>query len=144
MTRGKTASRPRTGPRFQLVQTEQRTVRWRLLGGNNASLGAGAAECAGPPECLSAIALLKARLDVLSVDFRHVSGGRWRWTLHWDGESVAEATHAYGRRIEAHRGLDRFRLAAGTAGVEDIETVVDWRQKYRRNAPGESAANHRE
>ncbi|MCR6487369.1 YegP family protein [Amycolatopsis sp. OK19-0408] len=133
MTRGKTAGRPRTGPRFQLVRIGPQSMRWRLLGGNNASLGAGVAECAAPPECLLAITVLRARLDVLSADFRHVSGGRWRWSLRWDGEPVAEATHAYGRRIEAQRGLDRFRVAAVTAGVEDIETVVDWRQRYRRH-----------
>jgi hypothetical protein len=143
VTRGKTAGRLRTGPRFQLVRTEQQTLRWRLLGGNNVSLGAGVADCAGTLECLTAIKLLRARLDVVSADFRHVSGGRWRWVLRWDGEPVAEATHAYGRRIEAQRGLDRFRVAAVTAGVEDIETVVDWRQKYRRNPDGDSTPDYR-
>lgn len=119
-------------------------MRWRLLGGNNVSLGAGVAECAEATDCLAAIMLFRTRLDGLSADFRHVSGGRWRWLLRWDGEAVAEATHAYGRRIEAQRGLDRFRLAATAASVEDIETVVDWRQKYRRNNPGDSARPPRE
>jgi len=144
VTRGKAAGRLRNGPRFQLVLTEQQTLRWRLLGGNNVSLGTGVAACARPPECLTAITLLRARLDLLSADFRHVSGGRWRWLLRWETESVAEATHAYGRRIEAQRGLDRFRVAAATASVEDIETVVDWRQKYRRNAGDDSAPGYRE
>ncbi|MEA5366808.1 DUF1508 domain-containing protein [Amycolatopsis sp., V23-08] len=139
MTRGNTAGRLRSRPRFQLVQTEQRTLRWRLLGGNNVSLGAGVADCARETECLAAITVLKAHMELLSTDFRHISGGRWRWLLKLDGVSVAEATHAYGRRIEAQRGLDRFRLAAMTASVEDIETVVDWRQKYRRNSAGDSA-----
>lgn len=144
MTGGKTAGRQRNGPRFQLVRTEQRTLRWRLLGGNNVSLGAGVTECTEPRECLGAIALVRARLDVLSADFRHVSGGRWRWSLRWHGESVAEATHAYGRRIEAQRGLDRFRAAAVTADVENIETVVDWRRKYRRSATEDSTPDYRE
>ncbi|WP_410626741.1 DUF1508 domain-containing protein [Amycolatopsis sp. cmx-8-4] len=139
MTRGNTTERLRSRPRFQLVQTEQRTLRWRLLGGNNVSMGAGVADCARAAECLADIAALKAHLNSLSTDFRHISGGRWRWLLRLDEVPVAEATHAYGRRIEAQRGLDRFRVAATTAGIEDIETIVDWRQKYRRNPAGDSA-----
>ena len=122
------------------MRTEQLTLRWRLLGGNNVSLGAGAADCARPAECLTAITVLRTHMDLLGTDFRHVSGGRWRWLLRLDGVSIAEATHAYGRRIEAQRGLDRFRAAATTASVENIETVVDWRHKYRRTDSGERTA----
>lgn len=126
--------RAKGGPRFQLVQTEQRTLRWRLLGRNNVSLGTGTAEHARAVDCVASIAWLKSHLDVLRADFSHVSGGRWRWRLGTAENPVAEATHAYGRRIEAQRGLERFRLAVREAAVDTgAEALADWRRKYRRN-----------
>jgi len=122
-------------PRFQLVRTGPDRVHWRLLGGNNASLGAAATDFARVADCLSAIGWLRAHLDEPSVEFAHASGGSWRWRLRAADGPVAVATHAYGRRIEAQRGLDRFRtavVAADTARV--VETIADWRTKYRANA----------
>lgn len=128
-------------PRFQLVQTGEETIRWRLLGGNNVSLGSAPADYSRAEDCLVAIAWLNAHIAELTSDFSHLSGGRWRWRLRADDHIVAIATHAYGRRIEAQRGLDRFRSATTEAPVgEGIETIADWRRKYRRNS-GEHSPN---
>ncbi len=57
-----------------------------------------------------------------------------RWRLRTEDVVVATATHAYGRRIEAQRGLDRFRIAAADATTQGVETISDWRTKYRTNS----------
>ncbi len=124
-------------PRFQLVQTGEETIRWRLLGGNNVSLGSAPTDYPRAEECLVAITWLRAHITDLTSDFSHLSGGRWRWRLRDGDLLVAIATHAYGRRIEAQRGLDRFRSATTEAPTgEGIETIADWRRKYRRNSTG--------
>ncbi|WP_414940990.1 DUF1508 domain-containing protein [Amycolatopsis sp. cmx-11-51] len=129
----------RKNPRFQLVQTGEETIRWRLLGGNNVSLGSAPADYPRAEECLVAITWLSTHIVELTSDFSHLSGGRWRWRLHTDNRIVAIASHAYGRRIEAQRGLDRFRSATAEAAIgEGIETIADWRRKYRRNSAGNS------
>jgi len=121
-------------PRFQLVRTGHDRVHWRLLGGNNTSLGAAARDFARAADCLSAIGWLADHLDEPTVEFAHASGGRWRWRLRVAGNPVAVATHAYGRRVEAQRGLDRFREAVAAADpTRAVETIVDWRTKYRGN-----------
>ncbi|OLZ46358.1 DUF1508 domain-containing protein [Amycolatopsis coloradensis] len=126
-------------PRFQLVRTGEETIRWRLLGGNNVSLGSAPADYPRAEECLAAITWLSTHITDLTSDFSHLSGGRWRWRLHTDDRIVAIASHAYGRRIEAQRGLDRFRSATTEAAIgEGIETIADWRRKYRHNSPGQS------
>jgi hypothetical protein len=121
-------------PRFQLVRTGPATIRWRLLGGNNVSLGSAARDFARTTDCLAAIDWLGGHLDELTVEFAHAGGGRWRWRLRTEDDVVATATHAYGRRIEAQRGLDRFRLAAADATTQGVETISDWRTKYRTNS----------
>ncbi|MEV6911082.1 DUF1508 domain-containing protein [Amycolatopsis sp. NPDC051071] len=124
-------------PRFQLIQTGEKTIRWRLLGGNNVSLGSAPADFPRAGECLAAITWLHAHIAELTSDFSHLSGGRWRWRLRSGDRVVAIASHAYGRRIEAQRGLDRFRSATTEAAVgEGIETIADWRRKYRRDSAG--------
>lgn len=122
-------------PRFQLVQTGDETIRWRLLGGNNVSLGSAADDFPDADDCLSAISWLNANVVELTSEFSHSSGGRWRWRLRSGEQVVAVASHAYGRRIEAQRGLERFRAAAAEAVMgEEIETIADWRRKYRMNS----------
>ncbi|OLZ45156.1 YegP family protein [Amycolatopsis keratiniphila] len=136
MTRGNSAPK---NPRFQLVQTGEQTLRWRLLGGNNVSLGSAPDDYPRAEECLVAIAWLSTHISELTSDFSHLSGGRWRWRLHTGDRLVAIASHAYGRRIEAQRGLDRFRSATTEASIgEGIETIADWRRKYRRDSGGHS------
>lgn len=98
------------------------------------SLGAAANDFAHTSDCLAAIDWLSDHLDELTVEFAHASGGRWRWRLRTDNVVIAMATHAYGRRIEAQRGLDRFRAAADTASAHGVETIMDWRTKYRANS----------
>ncbi|MEU3624434.1 DUF1508 domain-containing protein [Amycolatopsis coloradensis] len=110
-----------------------------MLGGNNVSLGSAPADYPRAEECLAAITWLSTHITDLTSDFSHLSGGRWRWRLHTDDRIVAIASHAYGRRIEAQRGLDRFRSATTEAAIgEGIETIADWRRKYRHNSPGQS------
>jgi hypothetical protein len=123
-------------PRFQLVRTSTETVRWRLLGGNNVSLGSGASDYRLTEDCLTAIAWVSQHIDSLTSEYSHSSGGRWRWRLRGDDNVVAVASHAYGRRIEAQRSLERFRAAIVEAHSEHtIDTVADWRTKYRRHSP---------
>ncbi len=131
----------RKNPRFQLVQTGDETLRWRLLGGNNVSLGSAPSDYPREQDCLAAIAWLGVHVPELTSEFSHSSGGRWRWRLRAGDQLIAVASHAYGRRIEAQRGLDRFRSAATEASTDDgIETIADWRRKYRRNS-GEQSPN---
>ncbi|MFE0026262.1 DUF1508 domain-containing protein [Amycolatopsis sp. NPDC059021] len=131
-------------PRFQLVQTGSETLRWRLLGGNNTSLGTSALDYHRTEDCLASISWLGAHLDDLTAEFGHAGGGRWRWRLRNGTEAVAVAAHAYGRRIEAQRGLDRFRTATGEATTDGrIETITDWRKKYRMNSRENSERRNR-
>ncbi|MFC4086482.1 DUF1508 domain-containing protein [Amycolatopsis samaneae] len=110
-------------------------MRWRLLGGNNTSLGTSALDYRRSEDCLASISWLSVHLGELTAEFGHAGGGRWRWRLRSGTDAVAVAAHAYGRRIEAQRGLDRFRAATKEATTtEKIETVIDWRKKYRMNS----------
>jgi hypothetical protein len=125
--------------RFQLVGAPLDTTTWRLLGGNNISLGSGAIHYADAAECVAAIEWLQANLAMTRTEFSHASGGRWRWLLYVDRKLLATASHAYGRRIEARRGLDRFLVAAPVAPVLAANgKVADWRRKYTRPNEGEA------
>jgi hypothetical protein len=124
--------------RFQLVGAALDTTTWRLLGGNNISLGSGAIHYADAAECVAAIEWLRANLALTRTEFSHASGGRWRWLLYADRKLIATASHAYGRRIEARRGLDRFLVAAPVAPVIAANgKVTDWRRKHHRTRPNE-------
>ncbi|WP_020666568.1 YegP family protein [Amycolatopsis nigrescens] len=119
-------------PRFQLVGAPGNTTRWRLLGGNNVSLGSGAVNYRDNRECVAAIHWLRENLDSTRAEYSHNSGGTWRWLLYADAGLVALASHPYGRKIEARHGLERFWAAAPSADVLDSrEKVADWRAKYR-------------
>ncbi|WP_158888437.1 DUF1508 domain-containing protein [Amycolatopsis anabasis] len=119
-------------PRFQLIGAQHNAVRWRLLGGNNTSLGLGAITYSGSPECLAGIRRLRAHLGGARAEFSHTGGGQWRWLLYADAELVALAGHAYGRKIEAKHGLERFLAAVPVATIlGDDERIADWRAKYR-------------
>ncbi|MEV5716905.1 DUF1508 domain-containing protein [Amycolatopsis mediterranei] len=122
-------------PRFQLVQTGPDRVHWRLLGANNVSLGAAAQDFARVDDCLTAVGWLCVHLDEPVAEFAHASGGRWRWRLRVAAGPIAVATHAYGRRIEAQRGLERFHAAVAAADTaREVETIADWRTKHRANS----------
>ncbi|MEC3979221.1 DUF1508 domain-containing protein [Amycolatopsis sp. H20-H5] len=126
-------------PRFQLVRTGTDTVRWRLLGGNNVSLGSGACEYARTEDCLAAIDWVGHHHTELTGEFSHSSGGRWRWRLRSDTELIAVASHAYGRRIEAQRSLERFHAGVAEAiSGQEIDTIADWRTKYARHSQDNS------
>jgi uncharacterized protein YegP (UPF0339 family) len=121
-------------PRFQLIEAAGETVRWRLLGGNNLSLGSGSVSYRTAQDCLAGIESLRADLDGLHTEFSHDNGARWRWMLYDGAELVAVASHFYGRRIEAQRGLDRFRAAVPeVAENSDHGRIVDWRAKQPKD-----------
>ncbi|QWF83402.1 DUF1508 domain-containing protein [Amycolatopsis sp. CA-230715] len=123
-------------PRFQLIGAANDKVRWRLLGGNNASLGTGAGSYRGPQECLTAIQWLKENLAKTRAEFSHASGGKWRWLLYADAELLAMASHAYGRKIEAKHGLERFLAATpGAVVLTGSASIADWRTKYKVDSP---------
>ncbi|GAA1968431.1 DUF1508 domain-containing protein [Amycolatopsis minnesotensis] len=123
-------------PRFQLIGAANDKVRWRLLGGNNASLGTGAGSYRGAAECINAIQWLKDNLTTTRAEFSHASGGKWRWLLYADAELLAMANHAYGRKIEAKHGLERFLAATPEAVVRTGgASIADWRTKYKMNSP---------
>ncbi|RZQ59680.1 DUF1508 domain-containing protein [Amycolatopsis suaedae] len=123
-------------PRFQLVDSANGT-RWRLLGGNNLSLGGSAGTFRDATECAGAILRLRATVAGLTAEFSHTSGGSWRWLLYADAELVAVAGRGYGRKVEARQGLDRFRAAVPVAGLPGEERIADWRTKYRMDTrPG--------
>jgi hypothetical protein len=121
-------------PRFQLIDAAGETVRWRLLGGNNLSLGSGSIAYQNSGDCLAGIEFLRANLDSLEIEFSHDSGSRWRWMLYSGAELVAVASHFYGRRIEAQHALDRFRAAVpGVVETGDHGRVADWRSKQSKD-----------
>lgn len=123
---------PRRTPRFQLIGGRGEATRWRLLGSNNASLGLGTVDYRGGDECVAAVQWLCANLGRTRLELTHDHGIDWRWVLHAGTGSVATASHAYGRRIEAKRGYERFAIAAGEAAESAVDgRITDWRTKYR-------------
>jgi uncharacterized protein YegP (UPF0339 family) len=125
----------RKNPRFQLIRMNEERFFWRLLGGNNASLGSGSIGYRDVESCVAGIAWLNDNIAELQADLHHKSGASWRWLLHSDHKILAIASHEYGRRIEASRSLDRFRAAVTAAAVSaEPETIVDWRAKYGTNS----------
>jgi hypothetical protein len=125
------AANPRRAPRFQLIGGRGEATRWRLLGSNNASLGLGTVDYRSGDECVAAVQWLCANLGRIRVELTHDHGIDWRWVLHAGNGPIATASHAYGRRIEAKRGFDRFSLAAGEAAKSVGEgRIMDWRTKY--------------
>lgn len=89
-------------------------VTWRVVAGNNRTLGRSAATFASLVACVEAATRLHreaGRADS-SVLF-DLTEGHWRWTVGLAGAPVALSTHAYQRRIECARSLEQF-LAAVT------------------------------
>jgi hypothetical protein len=112
----------RAMPRFLYISDdEERTiwqrelpptgrVAWRLLAGNNRSLGQSAGTFATLAECVAAATRLhdEARQAASSVLFDISMGRHWRWTVLLDGQPVAVAAHSYGRKLECARALEQF------------------------------------
>ncbi|WP_033289210.1 hypothetical protein [Amycolatopsis jejuensis] len=126
-----TSARSRT-PRFQLIGGPGDATRWRLLGTNNASLGLGTVDYRNGRECVAAIQWLCANLAQTRMELVHDHGVDWRWVLRAGAGPIAAASHAYGRRIEAKRGYERFVVATGKAAELAADgRITDWRAKYR-------------
>jgi hypothetical protein len=91
-------------------------IAWRIVAANNRPLGRSEGTYPTLAECVASAGLLHeeiARVET-AVGF-DASKGQWRWGLTLDGIRVAACVHAYGRRIECHRGLSQFLEAASTA-----------------------------
>lgn len=127
--------------RFQLISARSDTTTWRLLGGNNICLGTSALRYHDVAECVTAIAWLRTKLPSSRAEFSHSNGMKWRWLLYADNVAIATASHAYGRRIEAKHGLDRFLAAAPEAPlITSGGKVADWRKKYGVEPNSEESA----
>ncbi|UKD58842.1 MULTISPECIES: DUF1508 domain-containing protein [Amycolatopsis] len=128
----KSARSPRRTPRFQLIGGPGNATRWRLLGTNNASLGLGTVDYRNGEECVAAIQWLCANLPRTRMELTHDHGIDWRWVLRAGSGTIASASHAYGRRIEAQHGYERFVAAIADAAEFAAEgRITDWRTKYR-------------
>ncbi|WP_326835431.1 DUF1508 domain-containing protein [Amycolatopsis rhabdoformis] len=102
-----------------------------MLGSNNASLGLGAVDYRSAEECVAAIRWLCTNLPRTRLELVHDHGIDWRWVLRAGATPVAIASHAYGRRIEATRGHDRFVTAMRQAAEFAADgRIVDGRTKY--------------
>jgi hypothetical protein len=102
-------------PRFQLIGGPPEACRWRLLGTNNVSLGLGSVAYPGTTECVAAIRWLCENLGRTRMEFSHHNGIRWRWLVYAGAEPIAVSSHAYGRRIEAKHGYERFVIGVEMA-----------------------------
>src|SRR5262249_48336344 len=85
-------------------------VAWRLLAGNNRSLGQSAGTFATLAECVAAATRLhhEARQAASSALFDLFLGRHLRCTVLLDGQPVAVAAHSYGRKLECARALEQF------------------------------------
>jgi len=97
-------------------------VAWRLLGRNNRELGRSPVTYRSIPACLSAIARLKADVDVttrlLAVD---PEDGRWLWRLESLGSPMAVSARSYQRQRECLYSLNQFVAAVSEAALPATE-----------------------
>jgi hypothetical protein len=117
-----------TGARFVLlsnlpavgVTNAAELVTWRLIAGNNRSLGRAAGMFGSTVDCIADADRLHREIGqaVGSIEFHSTSptgGSFWSWAAVVDGEPVATSTHNYQRRLECLRAQANFFAAAQIA-----------------------------
>ena len=119
---------------------------WRLLGRNNRELGRSADTYPTVPECVAAVAAVRAEAltasRLLSVDAEH---GKWFWRLEVDGVPTVVSSRSYQRQRECLYSLEQFLAAVNQAelpaAVRDVPdvTVTQHRQWPASSSPARAA-----
>ena len=90
------------------AETDRSVVRWRLLSGNNRELGRGREAFVDSEACRLVIKELQTETDQIVAAIRRVGSHSWSWQLMRGDEVVAEASHAYDRRIRCEQAMNQF------------------------------------
>lgn len=94
--------------RFQCFRTDDRRVRWRLLGGNNRVLGVSARDFADHAAALDDVEQVRISAPQAEFDFEHADGGQWRWRMSVRDRQLAHSAHGFARRVDASLAAVRF------------------------------------
>ena len=123
--------------RFQCFRTEDRRVRWRLLGGNNRVLGISVRMFADHAAALADVEHVRASLPTAAFEFDHVHGGQWWWRMSLRGLDIAQSAHGFARRVDASIASDRFGKSVVDADT-DLPLVVFQPGRRGREVPRET------
>lgn len=110
-------------PRFQCYRTEDSTIRWRLLGGNNRVLGVGLTAHAEHNAALVEIAAVQRVAAGAVFEVEHADTGQWWWRMRLVHDPVASSAQGFARRVDAGLAVGRFQLRAPGATIDPVVAV---------------------
>jgi len=113
------------------AETDRGAVRWRLLSGNNRELGRGRETFADAEACRLVIKELQAETEEVVPAIRRVGSHSWSWQLMRGDEVVAEASHAYDRRIRCEQAMVQFAAQLREAVVRPDIMLTNARRWQR-------------
>jgi hypothetical protein len=108
--------RPAGGVSARTRQPAPSRFGWRLDAANHRPMARAGSVSASLADCVSAAALVRARIDEASV-LVSAGGDRglWAWRIEDEGVVVAVSPHAFPRRVECTRAYAQFRVALDQA-----------------------------
>jgi len=104
--------------RFQCFRTDQRQIRWRLLGGNNRVLGISAHTLPDHATALDEVNAVRKCAETADYDLTVLPRGLWGWRMRIGGVEIAHSVHGFARRVDANLASERFRQRAPTADTD--------------------------
>jgi hypothetical protein len=110
------------------ARTQNSSVNWRLLSGNNREIGRGAEHFADAEACRIAVKNLQVVVDSLHELVRQTEAHRWIWQLRGVDGLVAGSPNGYDRLIRCNRGLEQFRAALPYAEVGNTVMISETRR----------------
>jgi len=113
------------------AENDRGAVRWRLLSGNNRELGRGREAFADPEACRLVIKELQAETDQVVPAIRRVGSHSWSWQLMRGDQVVAEASHAYDRRIRCEQAMNQFASQLREAAIRPEIMLTHSRRWHR-------------
>ncbi|MEV4411747.1 hypothetical protein [Catellatospora sp. NPDC049609] len=103
--------------RFEFYERASAGVTWRLLSSNNRDLGRSDNGFPDVEACLRAVDEVRAAVAEVEPMIHRVSRLAWAWRLEAAPGSVAVASRAYQRRVQAQTACDLFLRLAAAAPV---------------------------
>jgi hypothetical protein len=103
--------------RFEFYERACAGVTWRLLSSNNRDLGRSGVGFPDVDACLRAVDEVRAAATEAEPVIHRVSRLAWAWRLETGPGSVAVASRAYQRRVQAQTACDLFLRLAVEAPV---------------------------
>jgi hypothetical protein len=123
--------------RYQCYHLGDGWVRWRLLGGNNRSLGVGWSVHADLAAAVAEIGVVRSSLRLPCFEVGRADDGRWSWVLAGEDGPLARGAQSFARRVDALLAAKRFMVRAEGASVDPRLVVFEAYRSGGRAGPRE-------